>query len=215
MLFFDAWSWHLGHLDSCQSLLERKKSSSLPLQTHGCLTSFKCHLHVDVIHSNYSPTVIFIWHCRQSLINLKLFSSTQLCNVQGRQRQLLLYCSYFCLCVIEDMIFSQTPWLKPHPDKASFPGHILRECSFSPPTEKLQGTAIKVSTSTAYWNSFPALCPPLSMEDAGSWVYLFTAINLVRSCQRHFSVPMQVNQVNLNKACCDNGHSYLYLKIFF
>lgn len=82
MLFFDAWSWHLGHLDSCQSLLERKKSSSLPLQTHGCLTSFKCHLHVDVIHSNYSPTVIFIWHCRQSLINLKLFSSTQLCNVK-------------------------------------------------------------------------------------------------------------------------------------
>lgn len=67
----------------------KTRSSSLPLQTHGCWTSFKCHLHVDVIHS--FTLVVFICHCRQILINLKMlrhmFGFTQLYNPGFRARQ--------------------------------------------------------------------------------------------------------------------------------
>lgn len=193
----------------------KKKSSSLPLQTHGCLTSFKCHLHVDVIHSNYSPTIIFIWHCRRILMKLKMLSSTQLCNAKAFMvdRDNLCCIAHTSVCV-SSKIWSFHRLLGSNQTQTRLLFLVtFWECSFSPPpTEKLQGTAIKVSTSTTYWNSFPALCLPLSMEDSGSWVYLFTAINLVCACQGHFSVPMQVNLVKVNPhkaCCCDNGHSFL------
>lgn len=163
----------------------KNKTRSLPLQTHARLTSFKCHLHIDVI-----PLRLFSHYCFHLSLwaDLKFLSSWKCedtCSAslltyknKARQRYLLFYGPHsFCLCVIKDMIFSQTligsNW---NPDKVSFPGHIFKECSFSPPTEKLQDAAIKVSTPTTYWNSFAALCPHLPREDVGSCICLLQSI---------------------------------------
>lgn len=106
-----------------------------------------------MLSTNCSLAIVFILRCRQILINLKMwrdmFSSTQLYNAKAFMLPIVLFSVLLLCCVIKDVIFSQT--------LVSFPAQFLRECSFyPPPTEKLQGTAIKVSTSTTYWNSFPA-----------------------------------------------------------
>lgn len=86
-----------------------------------------------------------------------VFSSTQLYNSKGFILDRDAYCFIACtfslfVCHQRYDLSMDSNWLKTRPRQwFLFPGHILRECSFSPPpTEKLQGTAIKVSTSTTY-----------------------------------------------------------------
>ena len=75
--------------------------------------------------------------------------------------------------------------------------------------EKLQDAAIKVSTSSTYWNSFPALCPPLSQGDVGSWqsvlclqqsiLYVQAKDTFFVCADKHIVV---VYLIDLKKACC-------------
>ncbi len=143
------------------------------------------------MHSFFPLTVAFICLCRQILINLKMlrdmFSSTQLDNPEGFMLDRSTHCCVVCafslfMCHQRYNLFTDSHWLGPDINNVSFPRHVLRGCSFfSPsPAEKLQGTAIKVSACTTYWNSFPALCPSLSKKDAGSWWGVFVYCN--QSC---------------------------------
>lgn len=71
--------------------------------------------------------------------------------------------------------------LKLGPDEASR-SRSRRKCSFCPPPPgKLQGTAIKVSPATTYWNSFPVPRPhrPGTMSTAAS---KFVFCNPSRTC---------------------------------
>lgn len=128
----------------------------------------------------YQQTVLqllFSSDTRNILINLKMlrdmFSSTQSYNDD----------SLFC-CKVRSF----------HTLVGSNQTQCLVSCTkflFYPTnTGKLQDTAIKVSTSPTYWNSFPDLCP-LSLWKILT-TYVFTAINLECACQMHFAVPVQI-----------------------
>lgn len=164
--------------------------------------------------------------CRQILINLEMlrdtFSSTLLYDfmVDRDIHCFIALTPSLFVCHQRCDLLRDSLWLKPDSDNVSFPGHSLRECSFSPPPiEKLQDTAIKVSTSTTYWNSFPALCPTLSGEDAGSWRSVFVYGNQSCMClSEAFYCPCVdkpvVNVFHYSKKIMlfsDNGHSPLHL----
>lgn len=122
--------------------------------------------------------------CGQIVINLEklrdLLSSPRLYNFMlDRDIHCFITCTSLYASHQRCDLFTDS-LAKTDSDNVSFLGHSVH---FSPPlAEKLQGTAIKVSTSTTYWNSFPALCPTLSREDAGSWHSVFVYSN--QSCMR-------------------------------
>lgn len=187
LLPFEVLPRHLRRLDSSQdSGLKKKRCSSLPLQTHGCPTGFKCHLHVDVIHRAFS------YSCLHTTLEMNL-NKPEKCEIQsviccaGFQASFCVIVSTSALaCHQQCDLFTVSHWLKPDPDNVSFPAHILRERSLClPPAEKLQGAAIKASTSTTYW-IFSVLSSPFSpgkMLTIGSifvycnqsWMHLSTA----------------------------------------
>lgn len=99
-----------------------------------------------------------------------LNTSTSLRIIPRRRRtpckwlHLPFVCCLFCFCLL------RRHRLKPGPDEASW-SRSHRNCSFCPPPPgKLQGTAIKVSPATTYWNSFPVPRPhrPGTMSTAAS-----------------------------------------------
>lgn len=136
---------------------------SLPLQTHSSLTSSQ-HLQVDVKHKHFSS-----YYFKEGKDSMQTDINLKLSHV--RQWRLLMFHFTFAFCLLLVLFFSaaSSPRLKLGPDEVSW-SRSHRKGSFCPPPGKLQGTAIKVSPATTYWNSFPVPRPhsPGTMSTAAS-----------------------------------------------
>lgn len=96
-----------------------------------------------MLSANYSLAIVFVWDCRQVLISLKMlrdvFSSTQSYNSKSFILDREAYCFIVCtfslfVCHQRYDLHTDSHWFKTRPRQCFlFPGHVLRECSFSPP----------------------------------------------------------------------------------
>lgn len=162
----------------------------------------------------YTQTVLLLFFSsgtRQILINLKMHETCSAAISYIMQRIscfILFYCLYF-FSVVSSKIRSF------HTRVGSNQTQCLFSCStfsfYPTDTEKLQGTAIRVSSSTTCWNSFPALCPlsPWKMLTNDS---IFVYCNQSSMCMSKAFCCPYANKlfVDYKSIFSENGHSSLF-----